>query len=81
MSTIRTMTFSGVIEAIGVPEFARATNTTESHVRVMKTRNSIPPEYWDDLIDEATRRGLKEVTYRRLVQLRQSRFNNRKSMA
>jgi len=77
----RLRSFSDVIDTFGVVELARLMHTNESHVRVMKTRNSIPPEYWGFVIDEAIRLGLIEITYKRLHQLRQMRFNRRRAAA
>jgi hypothetical protein len=67
--------FRDIIDALGVPALAEAFPAKESHVRVMKARNSIPPEHWGTLIALAEKRGIEGVTFDSLRQLRSSRFS------
>jgi hypothetical protein len=68
------MTFRELIDKIGVDRLARAFDTDESHVRVMKSRNSIPPVYWGILIEEAASACIRGVTHKKLTMLRGERF-------
>jgi hypothetical protein len=43
-------TFSDIIDAFGIKRLAELLGTSESHVRTMKARDSIPPEYWPAII-------------------------------
>jgi hypothetical protein len=67
-------TFAEVIDAFGVAVVAKMLDLEESHVRTMKARNSIPPEYWGQLIEEAPKHGIVGLDYRKFRRLRQSRF-------
>jgi hypothetical protein len=69
-------TFSDVIEAFGVAVVADILKLEESHVRVMKTRESIPPEYWGALLEAAPRRGIRGLDYEKLRRLRRARFES-----
>jgi hypothetical protein len=42
--------FSDLIDEYGIKALAGLLGVNESHVRTMKARNSIPPEYWATLI-------------------------------
>lgn len=74
--------FSEVIDAFATNEpirtgpsvVAEIIKKEESHVRTMKARDSIPPEYWGALIDEASRRGIQGLTHRVFLDLRAARF-------
>lgn len=68
-------TFSDIIDAFGIAVVAEILGIEESHVRVMKARDSIPPEYWGVLIEQAVKRGIKGLDYRRLRRLRAVRFD------
>jgi hypothetical protein len=39
------------------------TGVKESHLRTMKARNSVPPDYWPAFVDSAKRRGIPGVTF------------------
>ena len=65
-------TFSDIIDAIGIAALAKHFGKDESHVRVMKTRDSVPPDYWPQLI-EAAAAMRPALTYPELVALRNSR--------
>lgn len=64
--------FTAIIDAI--PDFSGALNIPESHARTMKARDSIPPEYWPDLVEVAAKQNIQGVTYERLSALRKNRF-------
>lgn len=67
-------TFTDLIDAFGVAALAKMLGVAESHVRTMKARDSVPPEYWGVLIEKATERGIEGVTYQALRGLRTRRF-------
>ena len=55
--------FSDIIEAMGGPAaFGAAIGIPDSHARAMKTRDSIPPEYWPRTVRAAEAKGLAGVT-------------------
>lgn len=68
------MTFKDIIDEIGIAPLAELLSVEESHVRTMKTRDSIPPEYWGLVIDESGRRGMSDVSFSTLRQMRTERF-------
>lgn len=78
-------TFAAIIDAFGVPDgppagkgvaiIAKALRLDESHVRTMKARNSIPPEYWGALIELADDLGIEGLDYKKFRQLREARFS------
>jgi hypothetical protein len=72
-------TFRGIIDAFGVGAVCDILGLTDSHVRVMKTRDSIPPEYWESLIDAAPHYKVRGLTYKVLFGMRYSRFYERAS--
>lgn len=67
--------FSEIVDRFGIAALAALLKTDESHVRVMKTRDSIPPEYWGALIEAAPERGIDGLTYPLFRELRSARFN------
>lgn len=69
-------TFSDIIEAFGVAVVARILKLEESHVRTMKARDSIPPEYWGPLLEEAPNFGITDLDYRQFQRLREARFSS-----
>lgn len=46
---------------------------SDMHARAMKRRDSIPPEYWPQLVSAAHKRGVDEITIERLALMRASR--------
>lgn len=50
-----------IVTFYGVKQMAQALNTSDMHVRQMRTRNSIPPAYWDDLVADAKKHGLEDA--------------------
>jgi hypothetical protein len=69
--------FSTLIDRLGVEQTARACRTNEGHVRAMKTRRSISPDYWPPIITLAARRRLPGVDWSFLSALRRKRFRKR----
>jgi hypothetical protein len=62
-----------VIDAFGGPhKFAEAIGVETSHARAMKTRNSISPDYWPEVVEAAAKMSppIAGVTMERLAQLR-----------
>ena len=66
------MTFSKLIEEVTVPALATLLGVDESHVRTMKARESIPPEYWGLIIESAPQQ--LDLTYSKLRAMRRERF-------
>lgn len=66
--------FAEIIDKFTVPVLAQILGVDESHVRVMKARNSVPPEYWGVLIEAGPGHGLPPMTHAQLRQLRTLRF-------
>lgn len=63
-------TFNAIIEAFGgAGRFGQAIGISYSHARVMKTRGSIPPEYWGRLVEAAMERDI-EISFKRLTEIR-----------
>lgn len=60
--------FASLIESFGGPaRFAESVGVTASHAGVMKTRDSIPPEYWPRVVAAAQARGVNGVSYEALA--------------
>jgi hypothetical protein len=67
-------TFSEIIGAFGgTGPFSRATGISESHVRAMKTRESIAPEHWAGIVAAAAEHAVDGVTYEKLAEIRTAR--------
>jgi hypothetical protein len=57
------MDTDAIIEAFGGPkQFGDAIGISRTHAGAMKTRGSIPPEYWERIVEAAGARGIKDVT-------------------
>lgn len=69
--------FREIIDAFGVSRLASILGLGESHVRVMKVRNSVPPEYWERMISHRPRPLLENLDTAALLQIRNSRFKQR----
>lgn len=67
--------FSSIIDKIGVATLAKILSVDESHVRTMKARDSIPPEYWGQVLEIAPKYELRGLSYAALRKLRTARFN------
>lgn len=66
--------FQKIIDAFGTDRLAEAAGVTESHVRVMRARDSIPPLYWPDIVAKAPDHLKGKVTFDLLKTLRAGRF-------
>jgi hypothetical protein len=66
--------FSALIDALGIARVAVVLGIDESHVRTIKARDSLPPEYWGPIIEEARRQRVAGVTWKTLKTLRGARF-------
>lgn len=73
--------FASVIDAFGVKVVAELIGVKESHVRVMKTRGSIPAEYWGVLIEAAPERGIEGIDFSLLRRLRTQKFSTESEAA
>lgn len=51
------------------------------HARTMRTRNSIPDEYWNASVDAAARRGFHDITLQLLADLAERRWRDRQQRA
>lgn len=71
-------TFSEIIDAFGVARLAEVLGLSESHIRVMKTRDSIAPEHWGEIVKHRPMPELEDLTLEDLHELRLSRFKNGK---
>ena len=69
--------FQEIIDAVGVGALARAFGVEESHIRTMKARNSIPPEYWGDVVTAARAAALANISLEALRKMRSARFGRR----
>lgn len=74
-------TFSDLIDEFGVADLAKILKVDESHVRTMKARDSVPPEYWGQIIEEAPKHRVRGVSWKTLKALRDSRFPTREKGA
>lgn len=70
--------FRAIIDAYGQGRLAQAIGVTESHLRTMRARDSIPSEYWSDLIANAPN-TLQGLTFDVLRGLRRQRFKKGKA--
>jgi len=68
------MTFRDVIDKFTVTKLAEVLALDESHVRTMKTRNSIAPEHWSAIVAAAAQRGIAGVSHETLLSMRRNRF-------
>lgn len=49
--------FREIIDAFGVARLAELLGIAQSHVRTMKVRNVIPPQYWRKIIEAPNPNG------------------------
>lgn len=60
--------FSDIIDALGGSGvLSKALGLPLGTTSAMKTRDSIPPEYWRDVVSLAKSRGVDGVTYERMA--------------
>jgi len=67
-------TFSEVIDKFGIGPLSSILGVEDSHIRTMKARDSIPPEYWGPIIEAAPERGIDGLDWKLLRSLRDTRF-------
>lgn len=74
------ISFQSVIDAFGGPtKYAEAIGIPGFHAQSMKTRDSIPPAYWEDTVSAASELGVPGVTLKRLAELAKARPKKRGS--
>lgn len=62
--------FADIISAFGGPAaFAKAIGIEPSHAGSMKTRGSIPCEYWSDVVRAGRQLGIAGVSLERLAEI------------
>lgn len=66
--------FRDLIGAIGTAPLSKAFGVKESHVRAMRSRNSVPAVYWGPLLAAAHAAGHSDVTFESLLDMRAARF-------
>lgn len=64
--------FRDIIDAYTVKHLAAVLGLPESHVRTMRTRDSIPPEYWADVLAQPPK-TMKRLRLETLIALRKAR--------
>jgi hypothetical protein len=68
-------TFEDVFEAFGgATMLASAIGIRPGHAQTMKSRGSIPPEYWSRIVNAARERRIKGVTHQALSQIAAQRL-------
>ena len=68
------LTFKDIIDAFTAKRLAEIFGVPESHVRTMRARDSIPPEYWRDVVTNAPDEIKNHVSFDTLWTLRKERF-------
>jgi len=67
-------TYAALIDLWPEPaDLAADLGTTAGHVRVMRTRNRVPDNFWLRMVEGATARGIPGVTLERLARLADGR--------
>lgn len=66
-------TFIEMIDTIGIERLAKTLKVPVPHIRVMKNRDSIPQDYWPDLVKLG-------FSLDHLVRLRKGMFKRRRSL-
>jgi hypothetical protein len=54
--------FQEIIDAFGISKLAALLGVNQSHVRVMKVRNVIPPTYWRKILEAPKPQGLESLS-------------------
>ncbi|WP_156453773.1 hypothetical protein [Methylobacterium sp. CCH5-D2] len=72
--------FSDVIDALGVPGASGILGIPESHVRVLKARDSIPPDYFKRIVDSAEGQA-NSITFDLLYGLRDEKIAHKRPAA
>jgi hypothetical protein len=77
--------FADIIDQFRCPDrphdrvLAELLGVEESHVRAMRTRDSIGVNHWSRLIKAARKHGIRGITFERLVALRDERIDWRRA--
>ena len=66
--------FGELIDAFGAVPLAKILGLPDTHVRTMKTRGSIPPEYWPAIINAAPTAGIRGLNLALMMKLRSAKF-------
>jgi hypothetical protein len=66
--------FGELIDKLEVDKLAKLLSLPESHIRTMKARDSIPAEYWGQIIEAAAKAGIRGVSWKSLKSFRDQRF-------
>jgi hypothetical protein len=74
-------TFKHLIDAFGTAHLADLLQVEESHVRTMKARDSIPPEYWGVVLEHLPEQFRGTVSFADLRDLRARRFRSESAAA
>lgn len=69
----RTTTYREIINAFGCPQLAQALSKPYATVASWRQRDVIPSAFWEDVVAEAKRRGLGEVSLAQLAAIEASR--------
>ncbi|MBM3553461.1 MAG: hypothetical protein FJX45_17350 [Alphaproteobacteria bacterium] len=69
------LTFRAIIDAFTISRLAKLWGLPESHVRTMRARDSIPPEYWPDLFKDPPESIKAVLNSEALKAARRKRFN------
>jgi hypothetical protein len=67
-------TFRDIIDLIGSARLAKILNVPPGNVRLMRHRDSIPPQYWATLVSLPTSKSFKGVSFQALSEMRRKRF-------
>lgn len=73
--------FADLIDTLGRPTVARLLKTTDSHVRAMRTRNSIAPEHWGLLIEACAKQGIQGADWKKFRAWRTRQFGDERASA
>lgn len=69
-----TQSVDSIFDSFGGPsQFGLALGISRKHAATMKTRGSIPPEYWERLVAEAAARGIAGITLEALAKIAAAR--------
>jgi hypothetical protein len=66
--------FRDLIDAFGIEKMQEITGLSAAHVRVMKSRNSVPTKYWGAIMDNSVSVLGSEITFRALDDMRARAF-------
>jgi DNA-binding transcriptional regulator YdaS (Cro superfamily) len=74
--------FSDIFASIGGPaRLAEAIGIKPFHAQTMKTRDSIPPEYWPAIVSAAKKLGIEGITADALMDIAAKTAARRKERA